>query len=90
MTDKNGGSIFLIDDGRLYIDSDTDGRREITHVCRMDGGGAEYLELWVSDGNVLAGRTVGNPMFTLTVTPDGRLEGKVPGGFQYDFVSDVK
>jgi hypothetical protein len=90
MTDKNGGSIFLIDDGRLFIDSDTEGRREITHVSRMDGGGAEYLELWVSDGNVLAGHTVGEPMFTLTVTPDGRLKGKVPGGFQYDFVSDVK
>jgi hypothetical protein len=90
MTDKNGGSIFLIDDGRLYIDSTTEGRREITHVCRMDGGGAEYLELWVSDGNVLGGHTGGEPMFTLTVTPDGRLEGKVPGGFQYDFVSDVK
>jgi hypothetical protein len=90
MTDKNVGSIFLIDDGRLFIDSDTDGRREITHVCRIDGGGAEYLRLRVSDGKVLGGRTVSDTMFSLSVTPDGRLEGKVPGGYQYDFVSDVK
>jgi hypothetical protein len=77
---NNNGSAFLIDNGRLYKGSAALGRREVTHFCRLDGGGAEYLKLWVSDGNVLGGHTVGDPMFTLTVTPDGRLEGKVPGG----------
>ena len=79
-------SYFIIDDGQLYRNSDEHGRQKVTHVRRLDGGGAEYLELWVSDGNVLGGRTVGDEMFTLTVTPDGQLEGMVPGGYQYNFV----
>ena len=77
MTDKSG-SYFIIDDGQLY-----NGR----HVQRLDGGGIEYLKLWVSDGDVLVGRTVGEAMFTLTVTPDGEIEGEVPGGYEYSFVA---
>ena len=86
MTD-NSDSYFIIDDGQLYRNSDEDGKQKVTHVRRLDGGGIEYLELWVSDGNVLVGRTVGEAMFTLTVTPDGRIEGEVPGGYQYNFVA---
>ena len=41
----------------------------------------------LSDGNVLGGRTVGDEMYTLTVTPDGEIEGEVPGGYQYNFVA---
>ena len=81
---------FIIDDGQLYRNNDEDGRLKVTHVRRLDGGGVEYLKIWVSDGNVLGGRTVGEAMFTLTVTPDGRLEGMVPGGYQYDFVAEEK
>ncbi len=81
-------SYFSIDDGQLYSNSDEDGRQKVTHVRRLDGGGVGYLKLWVSDdGNVLGGRTVGEAMFTLTVTPDGRIEGEVPGGYQYNFVA---
>ena len=75
-------SSWIIDDGLLY-----NGKQKVTHVRRLDGGGIEYLKLWVSDGNVLVGRTVGDPMFTLTVTPDGEIEGMVPGGYQYNFVA---
>ncbi len=81
-------SYFSIDDGQLYNNSDEHGRQKVTHVRRLDGGGIEYLKLWVSDGNVLVGRTVGDPMFTLTVTPDGEIEGEVPGGYQYNFVAE--
>ncbi len=76
------GSYFIIDDGQLY-----NGKQKVTHVRRLDGGGIEYLKLWVSDGNVLGGHTVDDPMFTLTVTPDGQIEGEVPGGYQYNFVA---
>jgi len=48
-------------------------RQKVTHVRRLD----EYLKLWVSEGNVLVGATVGDPMFTLTVTPDGEIEGEL-------------
>ena len=75
-------SYWIIDDGQLY-----NGKQKVTHVRRLDGGGIEYLKLWVSDGNVLGGHTVGDVMFTLTVTPDGEIEGKVPGGYQYNFVA---
>ena len=75
-------SSWIIDNGQLYK-----GRQKITHIRRLDGGGIDYLELWVSDGKVLVGHTVGDPMFTLTVTPDGEIEGEVPGGYQYDFVA---
>ncbi len=75
-------SYWIIDDGQLY-----NGKQKVTHVRRLDGGGVEYLKLWVSDGNVLVGRTVGEPMFTLTVTSDGEIEGEVPGGYQYNFVA---
>ncbi len=78
---------FSIDDGHLYHHSDEDGKRKITHVRRLDGSGIEYLELWVTDGNVLVGRTVGEAIYTLTVTPDGEIEGEVPGGYQYNFVA---
>ena len=75
-------SYFIIEDGQLY-----NGRQKVTHVRRLDGGGIEYLKLWVSDGDVHCGYTVGDPMFTLTVTPDGGIEGEVPGGYQYNFVA---
>ena len=75
-------SYWIIDDGQLY-----NGKQKVTHVRRLDGGGIEYLKLWVSDGKVLGGRTVGEAMFTLMVTPDGRIKGEVPGGYQYDFVA---
>ena len=75
-------SYWIIDDGQLY-----NGKQKVTHVRRLDGGGIEYLKLWVSDGNVLVGRIVGDPMFSLTVTPDGGIEGEVPGGYQYNFVA---
>jgi hypothetical protein len=80
-------SYFSIDDGHLYHHSDEDGKRKITHVRRLDGGGIEYPELWVTDGNILVGRTVGDEMYTLAVTPDGEIEGEVPGGYQYNFVA---
>jgi hypothetical protein len=80
-------SYWIIDDGQLYKNSDEHGKQKVTHVRRLDGGGVEYLKLWVSDGNVLVGRTVGDPMFTLTVTTDGGIEGEVPGGYQYNFVA---
>ncbi len=76
-------SYWIIDDGQLY-----NGRQKVTHIRRIDGGGIEYLELWVSDGKVLVGRTVGDEMYTLTVTQDGRIEGEVPGGYQYNFVAE--
>jgi hypothetical protein len=75
-------SYFIIDDGQLY-----NGKQKVTHVRRLDGGGIEYLKLWVSDGKVLGGRTVDDPMFTLTVTQDGEIEGEVPGGYKYNFVA---
>jgi len=75
-------SYWIIDDGQLY-----NGKQKVTHVRQLDGGGIEYLKLWVSDGNVLVGRTVGDVMFTLKVTPDGQIEGEVPGGYQYNFVA---
>jgi hypothetical protein len=75
-------SYWIIYDGQLY-----NGKQKVTHIRRLDGGGIEYLKLWVSDGNVLVGRTVGEAMFTLTVTPDGEIEGEVPGGYQYNFVA---
>jgi hypothetical protein len=87
MTDNNNGSYFLIENGRLYKNIADKGRREVTHVRRLDGGGEEYLALWVSGDTVLAGYTAGDVMFTLTVSPEGRLKGMVPGGYQYDFVA---
>ncbi len=91
MTNNNNGSpflieSFLIEDGCLYAVNDTDARREVTHVQRLDAGGADYLKLWVSGRTVHAGRNVGDTMFTLTLASNGWLEGKVPGGYQYDFV----
>ncbi|WP_163340151.1 hypothetical protein [Desulfopila sp. IMCC35008] len=83
-------SYFIIEDGQLYNYSDEDEKQKVTHILRRDGGGEEYLKLWVSDGKVLGGRTVGEEMFTLTVTPDGDIEGEVPGGYQYNFVAGEK
>ena len=57
-----------------------------THVKRMDGGGIDYLELWVSGDQVSAGRSVGKPNFTFTLTPDGHPQGKRPGGYEYAWV----
>ena len=95
MTNNNNGSpflieSFLIEDGCLYAVNDTDARREVTHVQRLDAGGADYLKLWVSGKKVHAGYTVGNTMFTLTLASNGWLEGKVPGGYQYDFVAEER
>jgi hypothetical protein len=90
MTNNNNGPTFLIENGRLYTENETDGLRQVTHVRRLDAGGEEYLKLWMSGGNVHAGRIVGDTMFTLTLGLDGRLEGKVPGGYQYNFVAEEK
>jgi len=90
MTNNNNGPTFLIENGRFYTENETDGLRQVTHVRRLDAGGEEYLELWVSGGNILGGRTTADTMFTLTLTPDGRLEGMVPGGYRYDFVTEEK
>ena len=57
-----------------------------THIQRLDGGGVDYLKLWVSGNQVSAGRSVGKPIFTLTLTPEGHLEGKGPGGYEYAWV----
>jgi hypothetical protein len=86
VTMKNGDASFFIDNGRLYTDRNGEGRREVTHVRRTDGGGEVYLKLWVSDECVLGGYSIGDPMFTLTIAPDGSLTGQVPGGYHYDFV----
>jgi len=59
---------------------------KVTHVQRVDGGGFDYLKLWVSGQKVSAGHTVGSPSFTLTLMPDGHLEGKWPGGYQYAWI----
>ena len=48
MTNNNNGPTFLIENGRLYTENETDGLRQVTHVRRLDAGGEEYLELWVS------------------------------------------
>jgi hypothetical protein len=85
-TVKNGDASFFIANDRLYTDRNGEGRREVTHVRRTDGGGEAYLKLWISDGNVLGGYSTDDPMFTLTIAPDGSLTGQVPGGYQYDFV----
>ena len=86
MTDNNKPLRFSIENGRLYIDSDEHGFREVTHVQRVDGGGFDYLKLWVSGQEISAGHSVGSPTFTLTLTPDGHLEGERPGGYQYAWV----
>jgi hypothetical protein len=67
------GSYFIIDDGQLY-----NGKQKVTHVRRLDGGGI-----------VLGGRTVGDPMFSLTITPDGGIEGEVPRWLSVQFCSWV-
>ncbi len=86
MTNNDNPLRFSIDNGRLYQDSEEHGVREVTHVKRMDGGGIDYLELWVSGDQVSAGHSVGNPNFTFTLTPEGHLEGKGPGGYEYAWV----
>jgi hypothetical protein len=90
MTDSNNGSYFLIENGRLYKNLANKSRNEVTHVRRLDGGGEDYLALWVVGDTVLAGYAVGDVMFTLKVSPDGRLQGMVPGGYQYDFVANER
>ena len=77
---------FSIENGRLYNESDKHGFREVTHARRVDGGGIDYLKLWMSGTEVSAGHIVGKPDFTLTLSPDGSLEGKVPGGYEYAWV----
>jgi hypothetical protein len=52
----------------------------------MDGGGIDYLKLWVSGDQVSAGHSVRDPIFKLTLTPEGHLEGKVQGGYDYAWV----
>ena len=86
MTDNDNPLRFSIENGRLYNDSGKNGFREVTHIQRLDGGGIDYLKLWVSGNQVSAGHSVGNPSFTLTLTPEGRLEGNVPGGYDYAWV----
>ncbi len=86
MTDNDDPIRFSIENGRLYLDSEEHTFREVTHVQRLDGGGFDYLKLWVSGQEVSAGHSVGNPSFTLTLTPEGHLEGKWPGGYQYAWI----
>ena len=90
MTDNDDPLRFSIDNGRLYHDSGKHGIREVTRIQRLDGGGVDYLKLWVSGNQVSAGRSVGNPIFTLTLTPEGHLEGKRPGGYEYAWVISGK
>ena len=86
MTDNDNAPLFSIKNRRLYIDSDEHGFREVTHVQRLDGGGFDYLKLWVSGQEISAGHSVGDPIFKLTLTPDGHLEGKRPSGYQYAWI----
>ena len=86
MADNDNPLRFSIENGRLFSDSGKHGFREVTHIQRLDGGGIDYLKLWVSDDQVSAGYSVGDPNFTLTLTPEGHLEGKVPGGYDYAWV----
>ena len=55
------------------------GVREVIQVQRMDGGGIDFLEIWVSGDQVFAGHSVGNANFTFTITPEGHPEGKWTG-----------
>ena len=86
MTDNDNPLRFSIENGRLYNDSGKNGFREVTHIRRLDGGGIDCLKLWVSGNQVSAGHSVGNPILTVTLTPEGVLEGKVPGGYDYAWV----
>jgi hypothetical protein len=86
MTDSDNPLRFSIENGRLYQDSEEHGVREVIQVKRMDGGGIDFLEIWVSGDQVFAGHSVGNPNFTFTVTPEGHPEGKWPGGYDYAWV----
>ena len=86
MTDNDNPLRFSIENGRLYHDSGKNGFREVTHIQRMDGGGIDYLKLWVSGNQVSAGYSVGDPIFTLTHTLEEHLEGNVPGGYDYAWV----
>ena len=89
MADNDNPLRFFIENGRLYNDSNDSeehGVREVTHIQRLDGGGIDYLKLRVSGDQVFAGYSVGDPIFTLTLTPGGRLEGNVPGGYDYAWV----
>ena len=77
---------FSIENGRLYNESDKHDFREVTHIRRLDGGGIDYMKLWISGTEVSAGHIVGEPNFTLPLSPDGSLEGKGPGGYEYTWV----
>ena len=92
MTDNDNPLRFSIENGRLYSDSDEHGHREVIRVQRLDGGGIDYLYIWASGKKVSAGWTVRdrNPFFTLTLTPEGHLEGKRPGGYQYAWIIGKK
>ena len=88
MTDNDNPLRFSIENGRLYIDSDEHGFRKVTHVQRLDGGGFDYLKLWVSGQEISAGHSVGNPIFTLgrrtgtdhhPSTPPGNTRGMALG-----------
>ncbi|MBT6241802.1 MAG: hypothetical protein HOI46_07210 [Rhodospirillaceae bacterium] len=57
---------FSIKNEKLYLNSEEYGFREVTHIERLDGGGADYLDLWVSGQNISAGFSDKNPSFTLT------------------------
>ena len=86
MTDSDNPLHFSIQNKRLFHDSKDHGFREVTHIKRLDGGGFDYLKLWVSGRDVHAGHSFTNQFFTLTLTPEGQLEGKRPGGYQYAWV----
>ncbi len=90
MTDGNSRSRFYINDQRLFHHSSEHGHREFTHSQRTDGGGIDYLELRVSGQEIVAGHSVEYPVFTLTLSPDGQLEGERPGGYEYAWIISEK
>ena len=79
-------SPYYIKNGRLYIGSDKQ-HLELTHVQVRNADGESYLKLSVSGNKVSAGWGVGDrhPFFTVTVTPEGHLEGERPDGYQFVF-----
>jgi hypothetical protein len=81
---------FYIKDKRLFHHSAEHGHREVTHTQRTDGGGIDYLKLWVSGQKIVAGHSVGHPIFSLTLSPDGQFEGERPGGYEYAWIISEK
>ena len=92
MTGNIIASPFSIKNGRLYIGGDEHSRREVTHVRVQKADGVKYLKLSVSGKRVSARWAAGdrNPFFTVTVRPEGYLEGVRPGGYQFVWITSKK